>query len=208
MQRIKTDCRSLSSSLYESFLVLYPREYLEKHRPEMLQNFFDVECDSSSALRLWAFISMDLLMSLTYQHMRAKSSRAALFAFILFLPFLAMIALAILHNALTQNPGTGLVADFVSMHTSLAFALIFILPAIGVLAILADFAVDLVRERSWNPLRAGFIRDHLLAIGMLGLGILLLLFLPAHDTVPCILKGVLSSGFNGLGPLIQMCRQA
>ncbi len=208
MEHIETKPQSSSFGLYKLLLALYPSAYVEEHGAEMLQNFLDLERDSSSRFTLWALISKDLLTSLIYQHMTMKSSRAALFAFVLFLPFLIMVALTILHNAVTHNSGTGLIANFVATQTFLAYTFIFILPAIGVLAVLADMVMDLMRERAWNPFRARFFRDHLLSLGMFCFGVLILLFIPLHDAVPCFVHGMLKEGFSNIGPLIQACRNA
>ncbi len=208
MEHIETKLQSSSFGLYKLLLALYPSAYVEKHGAEMLQNFLDLERDSSSKIALWSLISKDLFTSLIYQHMTMKSSRAALFAFVLFLPFLVMVALTVLHNALTHSPGTGLIASFVATQTSLAYAFIFILPAIGVLAVFVDMVMDLIRERAWNPFRAAFFRNHLLSLGMFCFGILILLFIPFHDTVPCFVHGVFKEGFGNVGPLIQVCGNA
>lgn len=208
MERIEIKPRSSSFGFYKLLLALYPSAYTEMHGAEMLQNFLDLERDSSSTLTLWSRISKDLFTSLIYQHMTLKSSRAALLAFVLFLPFLLMVALTILYNAITHSPGTDPIANFVATQTSLAYAFIFILPAIGVLAVFADMAMDLIRERAWNPLRAAFFRNHLLSVGMFCFGILILLFIPFHDAVPCFVQGVFKDGIGNIGPLIQVCANA
>jgi hypothetical protein len=50
--------------MYRLFLELYPPEYLQEHRAEMLQNFEDLERASSSKAALWLFIGKDLMISL------------------------------------------------------------------------------------------------------------------------------------------------
>jgi len=208
MEHIEAKLQSSSFGFYKLLLALYPSAYTEMHGPEMLQNFLDLERDSSSPAALWSRISKDFFTSLIYQHMALKSSRAALLAFVLFLPFLLMVALTILHNAITHSPGTGPIANFVATQTSLAYAFIFILPAIGVCAVFVDMVMDLIRERAWNPFRAQFSRNHLLSLGMFCFGILILLFIPFHDAVPCFVHGVVKEGFSNIGPLIQVCQNA
>ncbi len=55
---------SRSWVLYRWLLNLYPPEYLQQHRAEMLQNFEDLEHASSSKVALWLFIGQDLVISL------------------------------------------------------------------------------------------------------------------------------------------------
>jgi hypothetical protein len=72
MQQVKTDSRNAvkmgPGTLYGSLdLNLYPPEYLQQHRVEMLQNFLDLQHESSSNVTLWLFVGRDLVISLTSQ---------------------------------------------------------------------------------------------------------------------------------------------
>jgi len=58
---------SRSLAIYGLLLELYPREHLQHHRAEMLQNFQDLEQASPSKAALWLFIGRDLLVSLQSQ---------------------------------------------------------------------------------------------------------------------------------------------
>jgi hypothetical protein len=64
MAHTEGNSTSLSSVLYGWLLNLYPPEYLRQHRAEMLQNFEDLEHESSSKVTLWLFIGRDLVISL------------------------------------------------------------------------------------------------------------------------------------------------
>lgn len=55
---------SRSLALYGLLLKLYPRPYLQQHGAELLQNFEDLECASSSKAALWLFVGQDLVVSL------------------------------------------------------------------------------------------------------------------------------------------------
>jgi hypothetical protein len=58
---------SRSLRLYARLLDLYPPEFLQRHRAEMLQNFADLEDASASKAKLWLLIGKDLTMSLMSQ---------------------------------------------------------------------------------------------------------------------------------------------
>lgn len=58
---------SRSLRLYARLLDLYPPEFLQRHRAEMLQNFADLEDATASKTKLWLLIGKDLTMSLTSQ---------------------------------------------------------------------------------------------------------------------------------------------
>lgn len=64
MARVEQNRTSRSLAIYGLFLELYPPDYLRQHRAEMLQNFEDLECTSSSKAALWLFIGKDLMISL------------------------------------------------------------------------------------------------------------------------------------------------
>ncbi len=53
-----------SLRLYARLLQLYPPEFLQRHRAEMLQNFTDLEDATASKAQLWLLIGKDLAMSL------------------------------------------------------------------------------------------------------------------------------------------------
>jgi hypothetical protein len=55
--------RSRSLAIYGLLLELYPREYLRRHREELLQNFQDLEQDLPSKTALWCFVAKDLAIS-------------------------------------------------------------------------------------------------------------------------------------------------
>jgi hypothetical protein len=55
---------SWSFRLYARLLELYPPEFLQQHRAEMLQNFADLEDATASKAQLWLLIGKDLTMSL------------------------------------------------------------------------------------------------------------------------------------------------
>jgi hypothetical protein len=55
---------SWSLRLYARLLELYPPEFLQRHRAEMLQNFADLEDAASSKAALWLLMGKDLTMSL------------------------------------------------------------------------------------------------------------------------------------------------
>jgi hypothetical protein len=55
---------SRSLRVYARLLELYPTEFLQQHRAEMLQNFIDLEEATASKMALWLLIGRDLTMSL------------------------------------------------------------------------------------------------------------------------------------------------
>lgn len=56
--------QSRSLRLYARLLELYPPSFLQRHRPEMLQNFADLEDAAETKAKLWLLIGKDLAMSL------------------------------------------------------------------------------------------------------------------------------------------------
>ena len=64
-------------AVYGLLLELYPPQYLQQHRAEMLQNFEDLDHAASSKAMLWFFIARDLAASLTEEHMKSLNSLPA-----------------------------------------------------------------------------------------------------------------------------------
>jgi hypothetical protein len=86
---------SRSLAIYGVLLELYPREYLQQHRAEMLQNFEDLERASSSQVALWLFIARDLAISLGGRFTRTLSGQTTL----------VLMVLAILIVETSRYPG-------------------------------------------------------------------------------------------------------
>jgi hypothetical protein len=78
---------SRSLAIYGVLLELYPREYLQQHRAEMLQNFEDLERAASSQAALWLFIARDLAISLGSRFTRTLSGQTALVLMVLAILF-------------------------------------------------------------------------------------------------------------------------
>ena len=62
--------------MYGLLIELYPPEYLQQHRAEMLQNFEDLERTSSSKAALWLFMGKDLMISLTSHYLNSLWGQA------------------------------------------------------------------------------------------------------------------------------------
>lgn len=62
--------------MYGLLIELYPPEYLQQHRAEMLQNFEDLERTSSSKAALWLFMGKDLMISLMSQYINSLWGQA------------------------------------------------------------------------------------------------------------------------------------
>lgn len=56
--------------VYEKLILLYPAQYLERHRDELLQNFDDLDRDNPSQHFFLAFIISDLFKSLGGEYMQ------------------------------------------------------------------------------------------------------------------------------------------
>jgi hypothetical protein len=67
--------QSRSLRLYARLLELYPPSFLQRHRPEMLQNFADLEDAAASKTQLWLLIGKDLAMSLFSQFFTSRLGR-------------------------------------------------------------------------------------------------------------------------------------
>jgi hypothetical protein len=63
---------SRSLRVYARLLQLYPTEFLQQHRAEMLQNFSDLEEATASKTALWLLIGKDLTMSLVPQFFASR----------------------------------------------------------------------------------------------------------------------------------------
>jgi hypothetical protein len=86
---------SRSLTVYGWLLELYPREYLQQHRAEMLQNFKDLEEESSSTAALWLFIGKDLALSLRYQFTKTFVGQTTI----------VLLVLAVLLAGARRHPG-------------------------------------------------------------------------------------------------------
>src|SRR5579875_2375822 len=87
---------SRSLVVYGLLLHLYPREYVQHHRPEMLQNFEDFESASLSKIKLWSFFGKDLAMSLTPQLVKTLWGQTAV---------VFMVLIVVLLAAARRHPG-------------------------------------------------------------------------------------------------------
>lgn len=74
---------SRSLAVYGLLLKLYPRQYLEEHRAELLQNFEDLEQASQSTIPLWLFIARDFIGSLGTQRVKTLSGQTAIVIIVL-----------------------------------------------------------------------------------------------------------------------------
>lgn len=72
MARMEEKRGSRSLAIYALLLRLYPREFLQQHRAEMLQNFADLEQAASSTAALWLLIGKDLMMSLIATYAKSR----------------------------------------------------------------------------------------------------------------------------------------
>lgn len=86
---------SRSLLIYGLLLNLYPHEYLQYHRAEMLQNFEDFDLASSSNTEIWLFFGKDLAISLTTQLVKTLGGQTA----IVFVMLIAVLA------AVRRHPG-------------------------------------------------------------------------------------------------------
>ena len=77
MARTARQKESRSLRLYARLLELYPPEFLQRHRAEMLQNFADLE-DAESKAKLWLLIGKDLAMSLISQFFESRLGHYAI----------------------------------------------------------------------------------------------------------------------------------
>jgi hypothetical protein len=86
MRRPARRKESRSFRLYARLIELYPPAFLQRHRAEMLQNFADLEDESTSKVALWLLIGKDLTMSLTPHFVASRLGNyviAVLFTWIL-----------------------------------------------------------------------------------------------------------------------------
>ena len=92
---------SRSQAIYGLLLELYPRAYLQRHRPEMLQNFQDLEQASPSKSALWLFIGKDLSVSLRSQFTRTLWGQTAMVVLVL-----AIVLVYTEHHAVARRHPT------------------------------------------------------------------------------------------------------
>ncbi len=74
---------SRSLAVYGLLLKLYPRQYLQQHRAELLQNFEDLEQASQTTIALWRFTARDLIGSLGSQLVKTLSGQTAIVVIVL-----------------------------------------------------------------------------------------------------------------------------
>jgi len=197
---------SISLRIYRMLLALYPDEYIHRHGQELLQNFQDLERDSSSTMALWAFMSRDLITSLIYQHMPPRHWRLALFAFITYLPFLALFLIATSGAYFGETPLLKSTMAALEAHMKIGLLVIVALPAIGALAIIAALIAEMRDRYRSQTLRISFIRDNFLILGLTILGLGIVSFLPMHDLVPCVFHLTLKDGAAHAWQAFQFCR--
>jgi hypothetical protein len=90
MSRVDQQRTSRSLAIYGLLLNLYPREYLQDHRAEMVQNFEDFERTSSSRSGLWLFFGKDFAISVMAQLARSRWGQTAI-VFIVLIGVLAAV---------------------------------------------------------------------------------------------------------------------
>lgn len=82
MTRPVRPTQSRSLRLYARLLEIYPPAFLQRHRPEMLQNFADLESAAESKARLWLLIGKDLTMSLMSHFFGSRLGRYVIGVFV------------------------------------------------------------------------------------------------------------------------------
>jgi hypothetical protein len=82
MTRSARPKESRSFRLYARLLELYPPAFLQRHRPEMLQNFVDLEGAAASQAALWLLIGKDLTMSLLSHFFGSRLGRYVIGVFV------------------------------------------------------------------------------------------------------------------------------
>ena len=82
---------SRSLRVYSRLLELYPTEFLQRHRAEMLQNFEDLENASSSRTAFWLLVGKDLLLSIISRNIPKSIWGHAAPAFIVLAAVLAVL---------------------------------------------------------------------------------------------------------------------
>lgn len=174
--------------VYGRLLRLYPLTYQERYRAEMLQTLADMLDDPErpSAL-VWARTIIDLPLSLAHQQLSYAGGimknetpiyvkRNSAIAASLITPFFVLIVVnSLFHHAL----------DFTNSWKRLFTWLIIGLPAVALILSLVTFIKWSARQKSiWKSL-FDFRHNWLLVIPG-GLALLIVLFVPFHDSGPCL----------------------
>lgn len=178
--------------LYRHLLKLYPPAYRHKYQGQILQTLADMlDDEENSAARVWTRAALDLPFSiikqnLTYEGVIMKNhtpgyvKRNSLLAAGLISPFFIIVIANSLDN---HNLPTG------GGWNHLLLFLILGLPALGLLLSLATFARWAAERRQakisfWRSLFD--IRRNWPLAATAGLALLIVLFIPFHDSGPCI----------------------
>jgi|GEM_PF-6846628 hypothetical protein len=203
MERTETSSRSLS--VYKLLLLFYPYQYIERHGAEMIQNFEDLQREYP-LVAVWLLIISDFIISVPREHMNESTSRIACISFLTYIPFLTLFAFGASGQIFGAYPLQRAFMALVEAHVRVAFALIFVLPGFGFVLMLGALIADLSKQKNWNPFSFAFLRRNILILILAALGFGIVLFLPAHDMVPCYLTRVFSEGIQQTPTILQYCR--
>lgn len=175
-------------TVYSSLLRLYPKPYRDKYCPQMIQTLEDMLDDpENSRLSVWAETMLDLPISLAKQNLiyaggimnnqtpnyvkRSSAVSAALIA-----PFFVLIII----NSVSNHA-----LDFTNSWKSSFVALLIGLPAIALIICAAAFIKWAGQQKSFWKSLIDLRRNWLLLIPG-GLALLIVLFVPFHDSAHCV----------------------
>jgi hypothetical protein len=205
---------SSSSKKFYNFLIkLYPEDFQKQHGVELQQTFNNMVVDSG-IIKTWFAILPDFIASaikINLESLMRNSSlqfKLAIIGLVMLIPFGFFVALAIMGNLfhLTTNE---IIGQNIAQNLILAKFLLIALPAAAFFMNLVPLASNTFEQKSMSHvLTPTFVRTNIpsLVVAAGGIGALVLLF--GHDTVPCIVHGLMNQHFQNIIPLINVCKNA
>jgi len=227
-----TITKTKGDTFYKVLLSFYPSSYRMRFGQEMLYAFRDLYEEEimenrKAGIGFWFSVIKDTLLSVVIEHIDMLKKQGLknylhisnynIIGFILLLPFLALFGIDFL-GRLAQGDFTHynrvwysvvshmLLYNTYSGQAPLLFTILILAPFLAVLINLIP-VISFIKRRKKITLKAVLLAYPLAAI-LICFGLFSLLIVWGHDFVPCVVNGLLKTGFSQLFQILSVCRNA
>src|SRR5258706_8657148 len=186
-------------TIFRTLLFLYPSAYQKRYAAEISLLFQDLYRDElvkhgKAGIRFWFSQSTDILKSVLGEHINEINKKGMkkylkqdlyinnynIFGGLLLMPFIILLGVdlisRIFQSDLTHTP---------FYWPPFLFVWILLFPAIAVFINLIPIA-EYMRKGQKEMFGSLFFKQNIVTLILLGIGLILLTFLPLHDFIPCM----------------------
>jgi len=217
---------------FKSLLLLYPDTYRRKFEEEMVMTFEDMYQekmlkDGETGIPFWFHIYMDIVANAFEQHwqlLRKQGlkkyteqtlhiNRYNIIGGLLLLPFFSVFLVDIIARIAQgdvthyNRPVYSLLSHSLLYWFPVLFTWVILFPVLAVLINLFPLIKNILKKHG-SVLRFDFIRQNIISLTLLTIGLGFLAIILLHDLGPCVVHGLLRFGFGKLPYILSFCRNA